>query len=544
MVGDPLLVKKTIRHALLALALLTTGLNAQKFYDDDPIQKEPPPLNVPKIQGRKLSDYYDFFSNTFAKPGERQSKGKQIPAQAVNTLGEVPDSAWYTNRHGKVRMSIPELVRGPGGQAAPDTSGPLTVVGAKTEGVMPGFRIEDSKGRRYFVKFDPLKNPEMATGADVIASKFLYALGYNVPGTYLFDLCTERVRLSPDAAVVDAEGKRRLMTSRDVTEILLNVPRGRNGCYRAVASLQLEGKPLGEFRYYGTRTDDPNDIVPHEHRRDLRGLRVFCAWLGHDDSRAINTLDTLVEENGTQLVRHHLIDFGATLGSDSNWPNSPRSGFGYWFAWRPAAVQFFSLGLVVPRWARAKYPRIPAVGRFEAEVFDPEKWMPFYPSAAFDNCLPDDAFWAAKQVMAFSDAEIRAIVKTGEYSDPSAERWIVDCLVMRRDKIGRAYSAKVLPLDRFGVQDGKLVFDNLAVEHGVAAPSDYQVEWFKFDNQSGSKTPLPLDRTLALPQDLKVAAPGEYFGAHIQGGDPKKTVTVYLRKRSGEIEVVGIDRTW
>ena len=544
MVGHPPLARKAIRRALVALAVLTAGLNAQKFYDDDPIPKDPPPLSVEKINGRKLSDYYDFFHNTFKKPGERQGKGQRIPARAINTLGEVPDSEWYTNRHYWKPLSIERLVSGAGNENAPEMSQTLTVIAAKTEGISPGFTMRDPRGRRYFVKFDPATNLEMATAADVICSKFFYALGYSVPENYIFNFRREQLVVAPDASFTDSQGKRRPMAERDVIDLLLDVPRLADGSYRAVASLSVPGIPVGPFRYYGTRSDDPNDIVPHEHRRDLRGLRVFSAWLAHEDSKSLNTLDTLIEENGKKFLRHCLIDFGTALGSQSIGPKSPLWGNEYLFAWKPAALQFFTLGLYVPRWARAKYPNIPAVGRFEAQVFDPERWVPHYYNSAFSNCLPDDAFWAAKQVMAFSDEEIRAIVKTGGYTDSRAEQWIADCLITRRDKIGRTYFAKVLPLDRFGIQDGKLVFEDLAVKHKFVASRDYQVEWFRFDNPSGLKVPLPLDKTFALPQGLKAAAPGEYFGAHILGGDPKKLVTVYLRKRSGGIEVVGVDRTW
>jgi hypothetical protein len=301
---------------------------------------------------------------------------------------------------------------------------------------------------------------------------------------------------------------------------------------------------VGPFRYRGTRRDDPNDVVPHENRRDLRGLRVFCAWLGHDDSRAVNTLDTLVQENGIQFIRHYLIDFGATLGSDSNWPNSPRSGNVYWFDWKTSAAQFFTLGLDVPRWARAKYPHLPAAGRFESDVFDPERWVPFYPNPAFDNYLPDDAFWAAKQVMAFTDEQIRAIVKTGEYSDPAAEKWVADCLIARRDKIGKAYFEGVLPLDHFALRQDRLVFEDLAVSYRLAAPRDYTVQWSRFNNETEQKTPLPGETTLTLPRQLQEAPSGEYFAADIYSGEKRKSVTVYVRKNAGLLEVVGVDRTW
>ena len=48
--------------------------------------------------------------------------GAPGPARNVNTLGEVPDSSWFTNRIGRRPMTIEEIVRGPNTGDGPDTS--------------------------------------------------------------------------------------------------------------------------------------------------------------------------------------------------------------------------------------------------------------------------------------------------------------------------------------------------------------------------------------------------------------------------------------
>ena len=47
--------------------------------------------------------------------------------------------------------------------------GRWTIVSAKSQGVTPGFFIQDSQGTRFLLKFDPKDQPEMATGAGVVA---------------------------------------------------------------------------------------------------------------------------------------------------------------------------------------------------------------------------------------------------------------------------------------------------------------------------------------------------------------------------------------
>lgn len=520
----------------IALFLVSVAALAgpPRFYDDDPVTADPKPRDASKAVSRKLSDIYDLFSNLFTRPGERQpAKGPPIRARAVNTLGEPYEPAWFTPRHYWKRLSAEALRRGPG-DSRPPAEGDWTVVRAKSEGVTPGFTIVDARKRMYFMKFDPRSNPEMATGAEMVSSRLFHAVGYNVPENYLVRFTPGRLKLGKEVRIYDNQGRPRGMTPRDLSEILLKVPRDEQGRLRAVASLAVPGKVVGPFRWYGTRSDDPNDIVPHEHRRDLRALHVFSAWIDHDDSRAINNLDSLVDRGGVQTVLHFVQDFGSTLGSGSERANSPRSGGEYLFHWKQAAGQLFTLGLWVPYWARARFPDIASVGKFESEVFDPERWVPEYPNPAWLNRLPDDEFWAARQVAAFTDEDLRAIVAAGEYSDPRAAEWLVKCLAGRRDKIVRAYFAKVLPLDGFEIREGGLRWEDLGRGGKVG------IQWSLYDNAADTRTVLPGETGARLP-----AGDWRYAVARLaRGSAPSRKIDVFVRKREGRAEVVGIERFW
>ncbi len=280
----------------------------------------PKPVPVKSVETLDPNDLYDFFYQSLREPVRKIG-----PSRAVNTLGEVPDSDWFTNRHSLGhRMSREELRRGPGDSSAPQP--PFLVVGAKTDGITPGFRMTDAKGRLYFVKPDPRSNPEMATAADVLGAHFFYALGYNTPENYIVNIRDEELSISPKAKVTGVNGKPRPMTKRDIDRLKFKMARRADGSRRVIASLATPGKPVGPFSYEGIRSDDPNDLVPHETRRDLRGMAVFCAWLNHTDAKGRNSLDVLAGPEGAQHIRHFLIDFGSILGSDSDMPKDARNG--------------------------------------------------------------------------------------------------------------------------------------------------------------------------------------------------------------------------
>ena len=104
--------------------------------------------------------------------------------------------------------------------------------------------------------------------------------------------------------------------------------------------------------FYGTRPDDPNDVVPHEHRRELRGLQVFGAWTNLVDMKALNTMDTLITENGRARVRHYLLDVGSTFGMGANGPHEWTEGYEYLFEGDKLLKRLVTLGSTFSRGKR------------------------------------------------------------------------------------------------------------------------------------------------------------------------------------------------
>ena len=303
------------------------------------------------------------------------------------------------------------------------------MVSRKLAGAAPGFTIRDAGGDVWFVSFDAAGHPEAATGAIMVANKIFWALGYWQVENHLVTLAPANLTISEEAKFTPPSGRERRMERRDLDDVFARAHRSADGTYRAVAARAVPGRPVGGFRYHGTRPDDPNDVVPHEHRRELRALKVFGAWTNLSDMKAGNTLDTVVTENGRSVVRHYLQDVGSTFGTGANGPHDYDEGWETLFDRGLTRKRLVRLGFVFEPWLTAPYVEHPAIGRFEGDRFDPEGWQPRVAPAAFLRARADDNFWAARRVAAFTDEMIRAAVRAGGYSDPAAAALLADVLI-------------------------------------------------------------------------------------------------------------------
>ena len=484
------LLTKILLFGLLLIGILIVGCSNSHLI------KIPPAVpddrnHVPEPKSVRIHPYGEYFEKQVIMPignfvdlsrQYRKLTGTRKEAINVDAFGEVSNSSWFTNRNAHKRMSLEEIARGPNTGFGPDTSNVWIVTRAKAEGVTPGFTIKDIKGDSYVLKFDPVGYPELASGPEVVSTKLFYAMGYNTPENYLVLFNPNILQLGEEVKFTDKKGRNRIMNEQDLQEILSNIEKLPNGRIRAVASKYLEGVPIGPFTYEGVRKDDLNDFIPHQHRRELRGLRIIAAWLNHFDTKDGNTLDMYVTENGKSYVKHYLIDFGATLGSASTQPNYLWRGHQYDVDPGVIIANIFTLGLYVRPWEKQEGLKYPSAGIFDAELFNPMKYKALVPNPAFLNTTLLDGYWAAKIVMSLTDEQLKTAIKQGQYSEPEAEEFLLQTVIKRRNKIGEYFFHRLNPLDCFTIQvDDKgnnlLSFKDLAVETGLESKEETEYKY-------------------------------------------------------------------
>lgn len=520
------------------------------FWKDDDTKAIPEPeydepsliwLSFQRTTTDQLFELLDIDRNI------RKISGKPTQAKNSNCYDEVPNSSWFTNRHGHpdTRLSPEEIKQGLQRTKGPDTSGVWKVFRPKVGGATPGFWIEDIHGDQYIIKFDPLFNAEMATAAAAIGSRYFYACGYNTPQETIVFWNPDKLEIKKGATIKGKNGKRPL-TMTDIDSILSMVNHEPDGSIRSLASLNI-GNVKGPFMYKGTKDDDPNDWCPHEHRRELRGLYVIGSLVNHYDLKDHNSMDVYVGEPGQGYLKHYLMDFGSILGSDGKGDKHPRKGYANMFDLRDILVTSFTLGLKSWAWQNSLGPRYSSIGYFESDIFEPNKFDPIIPNPAFEQMTYQDAYWGAKIVMSFTEEDLIALIDAGQYSNPEAKAYLLKTLKERQRKIGNYWFDKINPLDFPELSQSSetinIKFHDLAVEYGLE--DDNAVYYYKLLNENNSiiheATVSKTEIVLNVDQFDSGIRELQIFTER-KGKDISKPVIFYLMKQyKNNVKIIGIE---
>ena len=438
-----------------------------------------------------LNDY-DFYRRAFEGPVVRSL---ELPghrrARGVSSLDEVPDSTWFTNRIGIRDLTPDEIRKGPVDDDGPEAHKPWTIHSTKPGGTAVGFVITDARGVKYLISFDDISRPEMETGTGVIVNRLLWAAGYNVPADSIAYIRREDLVIAPDAMIKDHLGiDRGPLDEETVNRKLSRAWRTPDGQLRVLASRYLAGESLGGSPPSGVRDDDPNDRIPHELRRDQRGLYPLAAWVDHIDLVQSNFLDMFVADPANpqaHYVVHYLVDFGKSLGAMSVTDSFIREGWNFSFDWHFLFRDLFTLGLMPHPWNDRTGPVPFGVSpTFVAQPFEPARWRPDIPVPAFDEADRYDMFWGTKILARFTREQIGAAVDAARFSDPQAVAYLTETLVARQQATIRTWFARVNPLDGFAATGRGLCFADLAIDHQLAAAGSTHYELQSYDKAGRS----------------------------------------------------------
>jgi hypothetical protein len=510
----------TIRFILSVIALGACTAPLRRFPQQQPMRSDPDMVPfAPRPAKYESPQVWNTVDNMFFRPLSAALAVKRARnAKNVNALDEVPDSSWFTNRIDTIAADPQTFADGPC-KEPPDPGGPWTVIGGKPNGQNPGFLVQHASGRRYLFKLDGGSN-ERASTADVIGSRFYYAAGYNAPCNVVIFIDPTKVVLSPSATVEDFLGDKVPFTQAMLDAALANGTKRPDGTIRGGLSLLLPGA-LGPWKDFGTRADDPNDVIPHEDRRELRGSYIFGAWLGHYDAREQNSLDIWVDAaGGTGFIRHYMLDFGDCLGSTSGYKRvSARRGHTYELEWPIAFSDLVTFGALDRPWRHPRRSRRADIfGYFTAESFEPDHYRTAYPFGPYARMREADAAWGARILARMTPELIHAVIGEARLSDPDVAAELERTLLGRRDKLLRRYLGHLSPFERPRID-----------EHGQLCVSDARRE---AGLESGASERCIEIKPGASYRVVDVEFPGT------------PALRVHLYRDTGSYRIAGIEREW
>jgi hypothetical protein len=537
------------------------GPAAARWFADRPVAwSEHDDANVPQRPGGL--DLQDLeitvtIRDTVANEADRiLAMEGPLPAEDVNAADEIPCSTWFCARNHLAPMSLEEIAAGP---ATTPPVPPFRITKGKDEGAATGFQITDAKGKKFMFKLDPRGHLGLTTAAEMVGNRLFHAAGYNVAGAHLVELDRADLHVDPSATFKLYKVEKRPLTEARVAAQLAGVAHLPDGRLRGVAIPWIPGKVLGSFDMIGRRESDPNDRIPHERRRSLRASWVLFAWLSILDPGPINTLDSYVEESGRHFVRHYLFDFSCAFGSATSYVQGPQQDGEYLIEIGRTLRALFSFGFYERPFQSADerddYQKLnaayPSIGYFPAEGFDPDTFRTNRRVPAHMRLTARDAYWGAKVVTSFTDAQIHAAVETARLPAHDAA-YLEHALEVRRDIIGRRYLRAVAAVENPALSsDGSQVcFDDLAIDRGYAGALEAR---YLFDVGDGHGVRLARGEQAATGPHgcVTIGGTGRGTGYRIVSvrerlgdGQPGKAARIHLRWRDGErrFVVVGLER--
>jgi hypothetical protein len=425
--------------------------------------------------------------------------GREAPN--VTAFDEVLDSAWFQNRLGIHAMTLEELGRG---ACKPEqiletdhlSDGAWNIDKGKTDGSTPGFRMTVPGKGKFLVKIDSdtggdmvegevVPHTERPTAASVVGAAAYHAVGFNTSCEQIVYVPRSVFKLTPGLVTRDNSGVERKFDQAALDKVLAMTTK-KGDLLRFSASAWLPGHLIGPFRYNGTRSDDPNDIINHDDRRELRGGRLLAAWLDHFDAREQNTMDTWIattpgaaDDSSPGFVKHHYLDTSDCLGSEWDWdPVSRRLGHSYLLDWADLSRDFVTLGVPTRPWDIVeRTPGHVKFGYFNVRDFDPELWKNEYPNAAFSRMTEHDGAWMARILARFTPAMVHELAVMGKFSDASDTEFLATVLEGRLEKILLRYLSRLSPLANVRVENGdSLCAVDLAEQRRLTGDTSFRYE--------------------------------------------------------------------